>query len=153
MAYYTNLINAWNTGTVPGGVTGTALTGQTTANKLININAWTITGVVPTTLFTTGAQLLNCIDWTEFSLLLAPQQSNLLALCTNDGLLLGGSANTSKIVPGMFLAYFSNHSGPTILALTALAQGIVIPWWQAPTGGNLTGSITQADLTAAGGLT
>lgn len=153
MSYYTNLINAWNTGTVPGGVTGTALTGQTTVNKLININNWVITGVVPTTLFTTGAQLINCIDWTEFNALTASQQSNLLALCANTGQLLGGSSNTSKIVDGMFLAYFTNHSGPTILALTALAQGIVTPWWQAPTGGNLTGSITQADLTAAGGLT
>ena len=43
MAYYTALITAWNAGTVPGGVTGSALTG-TTAQKLAAVNAWTVSG-------------------------------------------------------------------------------------------------------------
>jgi hypothetical protein len=150
MAYYTALINAWNTGTVPGGVTGSALTGQTTAVKLANINAWTVTGVVPTTLYATGAQIANCFNWTEFAALLPAQQTNLLALCSISGPLLGGSANTANIVDGMLLSYFSNHAGATITNLTALAQGTVQPWWQANGYG---GPFNQNDLTAAGGLT
>jgi hypothetical protein len=131
MAYYTAFVAAWNSATQPpAGVTGTALSG-TTAQKLALFNAWTVTGVIPTTLFVTGAQLLNCINWTEFSALTAAQQTNLLALCQVGGLLLGGSGNTTFVVDGMFLAYFTNLSGPTITALTALAQGAVQSWWLA----------------------
>jgi hypothetical protein len=130
MAYYTAFIAAWNSVTQPPtGVTGTALAG-TTAQKLALFNAWTVTGVIPTTLNVGAAQLLNCINWTEFAALTAQQQSNLLMLCTVDGLHLGGSANTGFITDGMFLAYF-NVAGATIAALTALAQGFVQPWWQA----------------------
>jgi hypothetical protein len=131
MAYYTNFINGWNSATQPpSGVTGTALTGLTTANKLAAINAWTVTGAVPTVLNVTGAQVLNCINWTEFNALTAAQQQNILLLCAVPGQLLGGSSNTAFMVDGMLLAYFTNHSGPTILALTALAQSTSQPWWQ-----------------------
>jgi hypothetical protein len=156
MAYYTALIAAWNGATQPpAGVTGTALTGLTTANKIIAVNGWTVTGSVPTSFATTGAALLNCINWTEFAALTAQQQSNLLALLANPGPLLGGSANAGLITAGMFLAYFSNHSGPTILALNALAKATVTPWWQASVangGAGLNSTITQYDITAAGGL-
>jgi hypothetical protein len=50
----------------------------------------------------------------------------------------------------MFVATFTNLSGPTITALTALAQAVVTPWWQA---NGYTSPFTQADLTAAGNLT
>lgn len=123
MAYYTALISEWAAIT-------TANPGFTTAQKLAAINALTVSGSVPTVLSITGTQLLNCINWTEFAALTAPQQSNLLALCNNNGLLLGGSSNTAFITDGMFLAYFSNHAGPTIAALTALAQASVTPWSQ-----------------------
>lgn len=139
MAYYTALITEW-----------ALLTPGTTAQKLAQINAMTVTGSVPTTFYVTGAQLLNCINFAEFNALTAAQQQNLLLLCLNDGQLLGGSANTAFLVDGMFLAYFANKSGPTIAALTALAQGTVQPWWQA---NGYTGPFSQADLTAAGGLT
>lgn len=138
MAYYTALINEWAT-----------LTGTTIA-KLAAINALTVSGSVPTTFYATGAQLLNCINWTEFAALTAQQQSNLLALCANPGPMIGGSAQTAQMAAGMFLANFTNHSGPTILALTALAQAAVQPWWQA---NGYTAPIEQSDLTAAGGLT
>src|SRR5271170_3317624 len=152
MAYYTNLINAWNNVTQPPpGVTGTGLTGLTTANKLIAIKAWTvIPGSIPSTLYTTGVQIANCINWTEFNALTPAQQQNLLLLCLQPGLLLGGSANTAFLTDGMLLAYFTNHSGPTILALTALAQAAIEPWWQA---NGYSSPIGQPDLTAAGGLT
>jgi len=138
MSYYTALINEWPN-----------LTPGTTAAKLAQINALTVSGAVPTTLYVSGAQLLNCINWAEFAALTAAQQSNLLMLCVNDGLLLGGSANIGFMADGMILAYFPNHSGPTIVALTALAQASVQPWWQA---NGYSSPITQSDLTAAGGL-
>ncbi len=157
MAYYTALISAWNTGTVPNGVTGSALTGQTTAQKLININAWTVTGTVPTSFFITGNQLLNCMNWAEFNALTAAQQTNLMMLCAVQGQILGGSGNTAFMAPGMFLAYFTNLSGPTITNLTALAKATVTPWWQALVapgpGAGLSSPVTQTDLVAAGGLT
>ena len=130
MAYYTAFIAAWNSATQPpAGVTGVPLAG-TTAQKLALFNAWTVTGVVPTTLQVTGTQLLNCINWAEFAALTPAQQSNLLMLCSNDGLHLGGSANTGFVTDGMFLAYF-NVAGPTIAALTVMVAGLVQPWWQA----------------------
>ena len=50
MAYYTALITAWNGATQPPtGVTGSGLLGgDTTAQKITKVNAWTITGTVPT---------------------------------------------------------------------------------------------------------
>lgn len=155
MAYYTALTTAWNGATQPPtGVTGTGLTGgMTTAQKLAAVNAWTVTGSVPTSFFTTGADLLNAIDWTEFNALTAANQTRLLAMLAVQGPLLGGSANTSHMVPGMFLALFTNLSGPTIVALTALAKAVVLPWWQASNGGGLSSPVSQQDLTAAGGLT
>src|SRR5580704_17534267 len=120
MAYYTALINEWS-----------LLTPGTTAAKLAQLNAMTVTGAVPTNFTVTGPQLANCINWTEFAALTAPQQQNLLLLCANPGPLLGGSGNTAFLTDGMILAYFTNVSGPTITALTALAKATVLPWWQA----------------------
>jgi hypothetical protein len=153
LAYYDALIAAWNNATQPPpGVTGTGLNGSmTTAQKLATVNAWTIVGTIPAVLNVTGAQVLNCINWAEFNALTATQQANILALCNIPGLLLGGSSNTAFMLDGMLLAYFTNHSGPTITALTALAQSSITPWWQ--TGAGLTSPVTAPDLLAAGGLT
>ncbi len=152
IAYYAALVAAWNSATQPPtGVSGMGLTvGMTTAQKIAAVNGWTVSGSVPAVLSVTGVQLLNCINYAEFKALTAAQQQNLLLLCVNDGLLLGGSAETAQMADGMILDYFTNHSGPTIIALTALAQAAVTPWWQSPTGGNLSGQVSQADTTAAG---
>lgn len=146
---YTALITAWNGATQPpAGVTGTALTGaMTTAQKIAVVNAWTVSGSVPTSFFITGSQLANCLNYAEFKLLTDAQQKNLLGLCQIPGNLLGGSNNTAFLVDGMILDYFTNHSGPTIIALTALAQGSVTPWWQSI---GLTGTVSLADTQAAG---
>ena len=154
MAYYDALIAAWNSVTQPPtGVTGTALTsGMSTPQKIAAVNGWTVTGAIPSVIYVSGAQLLNCINWTEFAALTATQQANLLALCQVPGQLLGGSGNTAFIVDGMFLAYFS-HSGATIIALTALATSMAQPWWQvavASGGGGLNNPVTAADCAAAG---
>lgn len=127
-----------------------SLTPGTTTAKLAQLNGITNTGSIPTTLFSTGAQILNCINWTEFVALTAQQQSNLLMLCLSPGPLLGGSGNTTFMVDGMLLAYFTNHAGPTITALTALAQAAATPWWQT---NGFSQPIGTADLTLAGGLT
>lgn len=139
MAYYDALITQW-----------ALLTPGTTTAKLTQLNAMTVSGAVPTTLYATGAQVLNCINFAEFAALTAPQQTNLLQLCAVPGALLGGSGNTAFMVDGMLLAYFTNHVGPTITALTALAQAAVQSWWQA---NGYKAPINTADLTAAGGLT
>jgi hypothetical protein len=150
MAYYTALIAAWNNATQPPpGVTGSGLLGtDTTLQKLTKLNAWTVTGTVPTVLNVTGAQVLNCINYAEFKALTAAQQQNLLLLCCCPGQLLGGSSNTAFMVDGMLLDYFTNHAGPTITALTALAQSTVQPWWQ------FSGYLRQFDMgdVAAAGL-
>lgn len=133
MAFYDALIAAWNNATQPPpGVTGTGLlAGDTTAQKLAKVNAWTVTGSVPTVLSVTGVQLLNCVNYAEFKALAAAQQQNLLLLCLNPNPILGGSGNVALIADGMILDYFTNHAGPTITALTALAQAQVQSWSQA----------------------
>lgn len=137
MAYYDALKTQWAT-----------LTGTTSA-KLTAINALTISGSVPTSLYITGSQLLNCINWAEFNALTAAQQANILTLCNCPGQLLGGSGNTTLMVDGMMLAYFTNRAGPTITALTALAQASATSWWQV---NGYSTPIGPNDLIAAGNL-
>jgi hypothetical protein len=154
MSNYTALIAAWNNVTQPPpGVTGTGLLGgDTTAQKITKVNAWTVVGSVPTSFFVTGNQLVNCVNYAEFKALSTTQQLNLLSMFACPGNLLGGSANTTFLVDGMILDYF-NVAGPTVAALTALAKGTVQAWWQAPVasnGGGLTGPVSLADTQAAG---
>jgi hypothetical protein len=138
MAYYDALITKWAT-LAPG----------TTAEKLAQINAITVSGTIPATIFVNGNQILNCINWPEFNALTAAQQSNILLMCSTQGQLLGGSANLSHIVPGMIVAYFPG-GGSTITALSALSAATVQPWWQA---NGYSSRISNSDLAAAGGLT
>ena len=154
MAYYTALIAAWNNVTQPPpGVTGTGLLGgDTTAQKITKVNAWTLTGSVPTTFFVTGSQVFNCINYAEFKALTATQQANVLMMLNVQGQLLGGSSNVAFLLDGMILDYFP-VAGPTIAALTALAKAAVTPWWQgsvASGGGGLSGPVSLADTQAAG---
>jgi hypothetical protein len=135
------------------GVAGQSLNGLTTAQKIAAVNGWTVTGTIPASTMFTGAQLANCINWTEFAALTTEQRQNLLALCQIPGPLLGGSANVSFLPIGMILAAFTNASGPTRLALLALANALVQPWCTtsvAQGGGGLNGIINQNDVTAAG---
>lgn len=142
MAYYDALVTKWAT-----------LSPGTTQQKLDALNALTVTGQIPTSFFTTGDKILNCLDWTEFATLTAAQQTILIqALCV-PGQLKGGAGS---FIGGMFVAFYASKlAGPTIAALTALAQGIVTPLWQvsvAQGGLGLKGPVTANDLTAAGGL-
>lgn len=138
MAYYDALITKWAT-----------LTPGTTAQKLAQLNASTVTGSVPTNFYIAGNQILNCINYAEFKALTAQQQNNLLALCRVQGNILGGSVNVAFMAPGMIIDYFS-LAGPTVAALTALSQATSQPWWQSS---NYLAPINANDLAAAGGLT
>lgn len=135
MAYYDALIAKWPT-----------LTPGSNSAKLTEINAIMITGSIPTSLYITGDQLLNCINWAEFNVLTAQQQSNVLTLCCVPGRLLGGSANTALMIAGIVIAYFP-LPGPTVAALTALSKAAVQPWWQA---NGYRGPISGQDLVDAG---
>lgn len=162
MAYYTNLIAAWNSSIQPPtGVIGTGLSSaQSTSTKLSNLNGWTVTGTVPTSFLTTGSALTACINFAEFNTLTAAQQSNVLALCSVPGALLGGSTNAGLLTGGMFVTYFSTPSSPTIAKLTALAQSVTQSWAQANGynyASSVTGNVGSGDLANAnssiGGLT
>ena len=156
MAYYTQLIAAWNSVTQPpAGVTGTGLNGgMTTDQKIVAVNGWTVTGAIPTSTLFSGPQLLNSISWSEFSNLPAAQQQNIMLLCSASPTvgLLGGSANTTLLPVGMIVTYFP-AGGVTITNLTKLSKGLTQPWWQAPVengGGALNGPVSLTDTTAAG---
>jgi hypothetical protein len=156
MAYYTALQTAWNSVTQPPtGVTGQGLVGgDTTAQKITKVNAWTIVGTIPTSFFVTGPQLANCVNFAEFKALTATQQTNLMALFQTGqtASLLGGSGNTTLLPVGLILDSF-NVAGPTIANLTALAKATIRPWWQVPVdenGGGLSSPVSIQDTTAAG---
>jgi hypothetical protein len=155
MTFYDVLIAAWNSSIQPPtGVTGTGLSsGQTTIQKLININGWTVTGSIPTSLLTTGSALANCISFSEFNALLPTQQSNLMGLLQIQGGLLGGSTNVGLLTAGMFLNYFGSSS-VTIANMTALAKATSQSWAQANGytyfSGTNQGNINDGDLGAAG---
>lgn len=153
MAYYDNLIAAWNSATQPPtGVTGAPLTPtMPPPQRVATINAWTITGAIPATIFVTADQVFNCIDFGEFNALTQVKQTNVLAMLAVNGQLLGGSANVSHLLPGMLVNYFP-PGGVTITALTALAKSATQSWAQVngyPYSG-LTGLLNGNDLVAAG---
>lgn len=140
MAYYTALIAKWAT-----------LTPGTTQQKLDQINAIVVTGSVPASFFTTGADVFNCIDSAEFLAKTAAQQTLVLQCLAVPGAIKGGAGS---FLGGIFVAVFG-VSGATITALTALAKAISQPWWQATVaqgGGGLVSLVSLADLAAAGGL-
>jgi hypothetical protein len=154
MGHYDALIAAWNNPTQPPpGVTGSGLVaGDTTDQKIVKVNAWTITGAVPTTAYFTGDQLANCVAYSEFKALTQQQQNDLLGLLNTSGGLVGGSANTAILPFGMFLDYFPSGSA-TRQALNALTKATVQVWWSTPVnqnGGGLTSPVSIDDTQAAG---
>ena len=154
MGHYDALIAAWENPTQPPpGVTGEGLLADdATDEKIVKVNAWTVSGEVPEVFYTTGAEMLNCIDWAEFSVLEAAEQANVLAMCSIPGPLIGGMGAAGLITGGMFVAYFP-LDGPTIAALTKLAEAVVLPWWSVPAvdgGGGLSSPVNINDTTAAG---
>lgn len=141
---YSVLIAAWNSAQQPpAGVTGQALTGLTTANKLAAVLAWTTTGaavpmIVPT------YKIYNVIDTTEFSALSAANQQlvrDILGMGTVD-------ASSGTSIRTRMLALFAAGS-TTRTALTALAAPYDAPTvnWAVKNG---YAGITLNDVAAAG---
>lgn len=96
--------------------------------RLATINAMTVTGSIPTAFAVSGAQIMNCLDVTEFNSLTTAKQTIVLQICALPTV-IGGS---SSFVGKLFANYYSTMlAGPTIAALTALAQATIQPWWQA----------------------
>ncbi len=150
MAYYTAFINAWNAGVVPANCTGTPFIGLTTTQQRLDaLNGWTFTGAIPTTLYSTGVQLANCINYAEFKALTATQQANVLALCQIPGGLLGGSGNTAFLTDGLILDCFPVHN--TISSGTYnSATGVVVLTVSGAITYGIGGVITVAGLTGTG---
>lgn len=143
MAYYTALITKWAT-LAPG----------TTAEKLAAINALTVTGAaIP--MIVHSHEIYECIDATEFAALSAANQTlvrDIIGMGTVNG--SPGTKTRARMV-----ALFTNASGPTRLALAALAAKYdtpQIPWATAPValnGGGLGAMVAPSDLVQAGNLT
>ena len=153
MAYYTALITAWNGATQPPtGVTGTALTGLTTANKIIAVNGWTIIGPSIPAIFSASTILNACVAADIASLTTA--QVTLLTLMLSGGE-VDGSKNTT--VRAAVQAIFAGKTTTlaNLGALVAPYDSPVIPWWSAPVasgGAGLNSTVSGGDLAAAGGL-
>lgn len=175
MAYYTALIAAWNGATQPpAGVTGTALTGLSTAAKIAAINGWTVAGpnvdvpvsaivgslmlggaYLPLSVFVAGATNGNT---THDSALSAAKM--LMAWITVPNAPAAQMSNPTVFaeISGMASAVlvqetatpgstgFTQAVHDALIALSATTK----PWWQA---NNYSSPIGTGDLSAAGGLT
>lgn len=143
MAYYDALVAKWAT-LAPG----------TTAAKLAQINALTVTGAaIP--MIVPSYEIYECIDAAEFTALSAANQTlvrDIVGMGTVNG--SPGTKTRARMV-----ALFTNASGPTRLALAALAAKYdtpQIPWATAPValnGGGLGAMVAPSDLVQAGNLT
>jgi hypothetical protein len=145
--YYAALIAAWNSATQPPtGVTGTGLlAGDTTLQKLAKVNAWTVTGSIPTSVVTTGLAIQQCIVPADFAALTAAQQATALQICAMPQV-LGGSASFIGTVLGTIF----NGKTSTINNFIALATATVQPWY---TANGYPTPISLNDLIDAGNLT
>ena len=129
MAYYTNLINAWNSATQPPtGVTGTALTGLTTANKLIAVNGWTVIGS-PLKAILSPSTIINAIVPADLAALTNTQVSFLT-------LVLQGSSVDASVGTTVRAAIQTIFSGKTTTlsqlgALVAPFDNPPVSWWSA----------------------
>jgi hypothetical protein len=154
MAYYDALVAAWNSATQPpAGVSGTALTGLSTANKLIAVNAWTVKGS-PTKALLAPSAILNAIAFADLAALTQLQVSQLTLLLA--GTSIDASVGTS--IRAGIQALFAGKT-TTLANLAALVapfdSGPTLSWCQAngyPNAQNGGGGITPTDLVNAGGL-
>jgi hypothetical protein len=156
MAYYTALIAAWNSATQPPtGVTGTGLTGLTTANKLIAINGWTVSNVPASTWYASAQQCWQCIVLAEFTALLQATRMEIYALLNMPFPRQGGATSAN----GQIAVLMPQSTCPLTYAnFVALAQTVAgtSSWWQASVangGGGLSSPVGPSDLVAAGNLT
>lgn len=155
MAYYDALITAWNnaskaTGaTLPAGVTGSLLTGLTTAQKVTAINGWTM--VTPQKAILTPSGILNAIVPADLAGLTTAQVT-LLTLCLQGSTVDASSGTTIRAA---VQAIFSGKTTTlqNLAALVSPYDNATTPWWQiavASGGGGLTSPVGVGDLAATG---
>lgn len=103
------------------------LTPGTTAEKLAQINAMTVTGAVPTVFSVSGVQIYNCLVPAEFQALSVANQQYVRDIFNLQGAIPAGTGTTVQTV---LLAIFGSAT-VTRANLVALAQAVVQPWWEA----------------------
>ncbi len=155
MAYYTALITAWNGATQPPtGVTGTALTGLTTAQKLAAVNGWVVTTSSPKKAVFKPSDILNACVPADIAFLTTAQVT-LLSLMLS-GSEVDGSIGTT--VRAAVQAIFSGKT-TTLANLGALVapfdNATITQSWCGVNGYPVLGPsgpgyLTQTDATAAG---
>lgn len=138
MSYYSDLAAKWAT-----------LTPGTTAQKLAQLNALTVAGTVPTTVFAPGHELRNAVAAADLAALSAQATGWLAFAWGTDPIDItsGSLAYTAAVT------LFAGKT-TTLNQLTAVynkyAAAPQIPWWQS-VGSN--GPVSLADLQLAGNLT
>lgn len=141
MVYYDALVAKWAT-----------LTPGTTAVKLAQINAITVTGAaVP--MIIPSYMIYNLLDPAEFTALTAANQA-LVRDLVNMGTVDGSPGKPARA--RMVAIYPSGTTRTALNALAATYDSPPIPWATATIaqgGGGLTGPVGTNDLIAAGNLT
>lgn len=150
MAYYTALVTAWNSVTQPPvGVTGTALTGLTTAQKVAAINGWTVT--TPLAANIPVSNIIGAIQPADFLALTALQLQQLQFLLQSATTIYAPPGGTVRSVFGTI---FSGKT-TTLNSLTALVTPFdnAVQSWCAingyPTSGS-AGNLSLSDAANAG---
>ena len=150
MAYYTALIAAWNNATQPPpGVTGTALTGLTTAQKVAAVNAWTVAAPQPANIAVTS--IIGAILPADFTSLTALQLQQLQFLLQSAQTIFAPPGGTIRSV---FASIFAGKT-TTLNNLTALVtpfDNATQSWCAAngyPTNGSV-GNLSTSDASNAG---
>lgn len=142
MAYYTALIAAWNNAMQPPpGVTGTALTGLTTANKIIAVNGWTVVGPALQANVAVNS-IIGAIAPADFLTLTALQLQQMQFLLQSAETIFAPPGGTIRSV---FATIFTGKATPF--------DSPSIPWWQASVaigGGGLSSPVGMNDAHAAG---
>lgn len=142
MAYYTALINEWNTVT-------TNNPGWSAAQKMSYINSLTVSA--PQKAILTPSSILNACVFSDLAALTQLQVSQL-------ALLLAGSNVDASAGTSIRLGIQTLFSGKTqtlsnLAALVAPYDNATIPWWEATVaqgGGGLNSHVDVGDLAAAG---
>jgi hypothetical protein len=150
MAYYTALIAAWNSATQPPvGVTGTALTGLTTANKIIAVNGWTVSNPQPANVRVTD--IIAAIVPADFLALTALQLQQLQFLLQSAQIVFAPPSGTVRSV---FSSIFTGKTTTlnNLSALVAPFDTATQSWCAAngyPTNGSV-GNLSLPDANNAG---
>ena len=165
MAYYDTLIAAWNSTTLPAGVTGTPLSASmTTAQKLAAINSWTVVGpyqdVTPSSVvayLALNVKLAGLINYAKSppataAGIAASELIALLGMGTNAPSFAMSNPSVFTTISTMLNAVAADpNSGlasADVANLLALAA-TTMPWWQHA---GYTSAFNSNDLAAAGGL-